>query len=82
VRPLRARHHERLRHVEHRGNGDEGHKRTIELHDEIEYQLIGAERDQINDLYRRGKLKDEARRRIERELDLRDAQLTNLRSSD
>jgi hypothetical protein len=32
---------------------------------------------QINDLYRLGKLKDEARRRIERELDLREAQLTN-----
>jgi CPA1 family monovalent cation:H+ antiporter len=41
--------------------------------------LIAAERQLINDLYRRGELKDEARRRIERELDLRDAHLTSLR---
>jgi hypothetical protein len=36
----------------------------------------------INDLYRRGELKDEARRRIERELDLRDAHLTSVRAED
>jgi CPA1 family monovalent cation:H+ antiporter len=50
--------------------------------DEIEYLLIAAERDLINDLYRRGELKDEARRRIERELDLRDAHLTSVRAED
>jgi CPA1 family monovalent cation:H+ antiporter len=82
VRPLRARHRERLRHVEHRIDGDDGHKQLIDLHDEIEFLLIAAERQQINDLYRRGKLKDEARRRIERELDLRDAQLTNVRAEE
>jgi len=82
VRPLRARHRERLRHVERRSDGDGGHKRLTELHDEIEYLLIAAERERINDLYRRGKLKDEARRRIERELDLRDAQLTNVRAEE
>ena len=49
------------------------------VNDEIEFLLIDAERQSINDLYRRGKLKDEARRRIERELDLRDAHLANLR---
>jgi hypothetical protein len=31
----------------------------------------------INDLFRSGKLKDEARREIERELDLREAHLIN-----
>jgi hypothetical protein len=41
--------------------------------------LIATEREQINNLYQEGKLKDEARRNIERELDLRDAQLTNVR---
>jgi len=45
--------------------------------DEIEYLLIAAERDLINDLYQLGELKDEARRRIERELDLREATLLN-----
>jgi len=82
VQPLRARHRDRLRNVEHRGDADGAHKRLIEAHDEIEYLLIAAERERINDLYRQGKLKDEARRRIERELDLRDAQLTNVRAED
>jgi monovalent cation/hydrogen antiporter len=36
----------------------------------------------VNDLYRDGKLKDEARRRIERELDLREAGLENLRAAE
>ena len=82
VRPLRTHHRDRLRQVELRGDGEDGHKRLTELHDEIEFLLIDAERQKINDLYRRGKLKDEARRRIERELDLRDAQLTNVRAEE
>ena len=82
VRPLRTRHRDRLGHVEYRGDGADGHKPLIELHDEIEFLVIAAERQKINELYRRGKLKDEARRRIERELDLRDAQLTNLRAEE
>jgi monovalent cation/hydrogen antiporter len=51
-----------------------------ELHDEIELQLIAAERQQINDLYQSEKLKDEARRGIERELDLHQAHLLNQRA--
>jgi hypothetical protein len=31
----------------------------------------------LNDLYRLGRIKNEARRRIERELDLREVQITN-----
>jgi Na+/H+ antiporter len=81
VRPLRARQHERLKHVEHR-SGDDGHKRLMQGGDEVEYLLIAAERDLINNLYRRGELKDDARRRIERELDLRDAHLTSVRAED
>jgi monovalent cation/hydrogen antiporter len=82
VQPLRTRLRDRLRHVEHRSDGDDGHKRLIESHDETEFLLIAAERQQINDLYRRGMLKDEARRRIERELDLREAQLTSVRAEE
>ena len=87
VRPLRARHRERLRHAEHRSEHEregesEEHQRLIEQHDEIEFMLIAAERQRINDLYRFGKLKDEARRRIERELDLREAQLANLQGKE
>src|ERR1700686_3663273 len=82
LRPLRARQRERLKHVEHRSDGDDGHKRLMQSGDEIEYLLIAAERDLINDLYRRGELTDDARRRIERELDLRDAHLTSVRAED
>ena len=80
VGPLRAHHRDRLKDVEYRGGDDDGHKELIGRRDEIEFLLIAAERDLINDLYRRGRLKDEARRRIERELDLHDAHLTNLRA--
>jgi len=79
VGPLHALHRDRLKQVEHRSDGDAAHRRLIQHHDEIELLLIGAERNTINDLYRDGQLKDEARRRIERELDLREAHLANLR---
>ena len=50
--------------------------------DDIELLLIAAERQHVNDLFRSGKLKDEARRRIERELDLREAQIANRRAEE
>ncbi|MEJ0036105.1 MAG: Na+/H+ antiporter [Gammaproteobacteria bacterium] len=79
LEPLRARHRERLRHVAQRGDGDEAHRKLLEAHDELEFSLIEAERQQINELYRIGDLQDEVRRRIERELDLREAHLNNVR---
>jgi monovalent cation/hydrogen antiporter len=79
---LRTRHQERLRHVTHRSEGNEAHDRLTELHHEIEMELIEAERKRINELYRRGELKDEARRRIERELDLREAHIMNVRGEE
>lgn len=82
VQPMRARHRERLDHVANRSDGEDSRKQLVELHDEVEYLLIATERQRINDLYRNGKLKDEARRRIERELDLREARLSNLRADD
>jgi CPA1 family monovalent cation:H+ antiporter len=77
VRPIRAEQRERLRHIENRTRGDESHRKQTEMHDEIEAKLIAAERQRINELYRAGKIIDEARRRIERELDLREAQLAS-----
>jgi hypothetical protein len=47
---------------------------------DVELLLLAAERDLINDLYRCGRLRNEPRRRIERELDLRDAYLPNSRN--
>jgi monovalent cation/hydrogen antiporter len=82
VRPLRARLRDRLRHVEHGSDGDGERRKHAELHDEIELQLITAERDSINALFGNGEIKDEARRRIERELDLREADLANQKSEE
>jgi Na+/H+ antiporter len=49
---------------------------------EIKKGLIDAERDFIYELLREGKITDEARRRIEYELDLEEASLANRRESD
>jgi monovalent cation/hydrogen antiporter len=82
VRPIRVAQSDRLKLVDHRNDGDARHKKLVDLGDEIELSLIDAERDFINNLYRDGELKDEQRRHIERELDLRDANLANLRSTE
>jgi monovalent cation/hydrogen antiporter len=77
IEAVRTQHRDRLVHFEDRDDGD--HKSHGDLHDEVERLLIAAERTRINDLFRSGKLKDEARRRIERELDLREAHLSSQR---
>jgi CPA1 family monovalent cation:H+ antiporter len=82
IGPILAHLRNRLKDVEHRKDGDAHHKKVAELGDEIELSLIEAERDLVNTLYRAGELKDEGRRRIERELDLRDTLLANLRSEE
>ena len=82
VRPLRALYRDRLRHVEHRNDSDARRKKLVDLGDEIEFSLIDAERNLINNLYRNGELKDEPRRRIEHQLDLHDAHLANLRAGE
>jgi hypothetical protein len=79
VQTIRAQHRDRLKHVDDQGDDDVTRKH-VELHDEVERLLIAAERTRINELFRNGKLKDEARRRIERELDLREAHLSNQQS--
>ena len=76
VQRLRTKHRERLRHFE-RGPEEENRRDLTALPDEIELLLIAAERERINELYRQGTLKDEARRRLERELDLREANLAS-----
>jgi monovalent cation/hydrogen antiporter len=72
---VRLLHQDRLKRLEERGNGDEAARKIGELHDELERFLIAAERARTIELYRGGELKDEARRRIERELDMREAHL-------
>jgi monovalent cation/hydrogen antiporter len=78
VAPVRRLYRERLRHVEHRGDGDETHAAWVRERDAVEYQLICTEREHINATYRDSDLKDDARRRVERELDLREAQLASV----
>ncbi|CAN2533687.1 Sodium,+potassium,+lithium+and+rubidium/H(+)+antiporter [Methylocapsa aurea] len=75
IEAVRAQHRDRLRHIEVRRNGDNVSKRLGELCDEVESHLIAAERMRVNELFRSGELKDEARRRIERELDMRETHL-------
>jgi monovalent cation/hydrogen antiporter len=79
VRPIRAHLHTRLMDVENRKDGNDHHRKLAELGDELELALIEAERGLVNTLYRTGELKDEGRRHIERELDLREAVLATLR---
>jgi monovalent cation/hydrogen antiporter len=67
---------ERLKHFE---PGAEAQENQQAPPDEIALLLITAERERVNELYRQGTLKDEARRRLERELDLREAGLANHR---
>jgi CPA1 family monovalent cation:H+ antiporter len=82
LRPIRSNHTDRLKHIKHRSDRDDSHRRHVELRDEIELLLLEAERQKINELFRSGKLKDEARRRIERELNVREAHLTNQRAEE
>jgi CPA1 family monovalent cation:H+ antiporter len=83
VHPLRVHQGEELENVEGRQGGREGHTGKIGAQrDAIALQLLNAERDAINDLYRDGALKDEPRRRLERDLDLREAELLQLRGEE
>ena len=82
VRRFRAEHRDRLRHFEHAPERGENHQYPLVRPDEIELLLIAAERQRINELFRQGTLKDEARRRLERELDLREANLANHQHED
>jgi CPA1 family monovalent cation:H+ antiporter len=77
-KPLHAHHLGRLRQVADRNETDAQKKKLIELNDDVELLLIDTERQTVNDFYRDGKLKDEARRRIEQELDLREARMRSL----
>jgi Na+/H+ antiporter len=82
VRPLRAAHAARLKHFEQAPEAAGNPQHPTVSPDEIELLLIGAERQRINELYRQGTLKDEPRRRLEREFDLREANLASHQHED
>jgi NhaP-type Na+/H+ or K+/H+ antiporter len=72
VNDIRAQYVDRLNRAE-LAEGDD--RVLIDLYDEIETSLIDTERKHIFGQLERGELIDEARRHIERELDLREAEL-------
>jgi monovalent cation/hydrogen antiporter len=76
LQSLRTTYREQLKHVESAG-GTERPEAAI-AHAGTLAQLLAIERDKMVTLYREGHLKDEPRRRIERDLDLREAALANL----
>jgi monovalent cation/hydrogen antiporter len=82
VQRVRTRQRERLGHFERAPEREENHHDLTGRPDEIELLLLTAERERINELYRQGTLKDEARRRLERELDLREADLAGHQHED
>jgi CPA1 family monovalent cation:H+ antiporter len=73
---LEAEHQQRLRHFLPEERRPAGHP-APSSHDSVELELLTAEREYINNLYRTGNLRDETRRRLERELDLREASLAS-----
>jgi CPA1 family monovalent cation:H+ antiporter len=75
VEPLRAYHYERLQQLEYKIGSGELNTQFARLSGELELLLIETERKHLYALLRSGQLKDDARRRIERELDLREVQL-------
>jgi monovalent cation/hydrogen antiporter len=74
VRRLRKRLQERLAHF---ATPADCSQEPITLADDIELLLISAERRRINELYRQGAVTDGTRRRLELDLDLREANLAN-----
>ena len=82
VEPMRVHHRNRLEDIERHNDGDERHKKLAELSDELELALIETERGLVNRLYLDDELKGDARRRIERELDLREALFANVHATE
>jgi CPA1 family monovalent cation:H+ antiporter len=79
VSPLRVRYAERLRHAAEPEASESRERSLTQAQCDIELLLIAAERQHVNERFTAGKLKDEARRHIERDLDLREAQILNKR---
>jgi Na+/H+ antiporter len=82
VETFRATHLFRLLPNEVLAGDAEPQGKLAKLRDEIDLELLSAERVTINDLYCDNKLTDEARRRLEKELDLREADVANSRDKE
>jgi CPA1 family monovalent cation:H+ antiporter len=75
VQPWRARQEQRISQLENaRDPGRDGYASADGLH-RVELELVAAERARLNSLLREGRITDEIRRRIERDLDLDEERL-------
>ncbi len=74
VAPLRTRHEDRLARLS-RQLGTAGEDRAVREISMLELELIAVERARIHELRESGALSDEARRRVERELDLEEVRI-------
>jgi Na+/H+ antiporter len=80
--PLRSYYGQRLRQLDDRGANRAKDNEIVPIADDLGLTLVEVEREVINELYRVGSLKDEARRQIERTLDLREADIINLHAEE
>jgi len=75
LQPWRARQEQRVHQLERaRDPGRDGYASDKRLH-RVELELVKAERTRLNELLREGRISDEIRRRIERDLDLDEERL-------
>ncbi len=72
IRHMRELQLDRLSQLERRRDRDSDGSRLAAKLDRVELGLIQTERDYINSLLREGRIGDDTRRRIERDLDLRE----------
>jgi monovalent cation/hydrogen antiporter len=79
VELLRTRHHHRMQQIP---QDLEGHHEWQRINGDLRLQLIQAERESLAQLLREGKLTDESRRRVERELDLEEEAIACMRRED
>jgi CPA1 family monovalent cation:H+ antiporter len=75
IGPLRAHHGGRLQRLVYRSGEDCAERRLADLGDALELEMVDAERRRLSELMCAGEVRDEARRHIERDLDLREARL-------
>jgi CPA1 family monovalent cation:H+ antiporter len=75
--PLQVRHDDRLRRLR-RHHESAGEDRAVRDGAAIELELITAERARMHELRDSGALSDEARRRLERELDLEEVRVLQI----
>ena len=79
VEDLEARHQQRMHQLP--TNTETGLERIRQAND-LKVELITAERDFLLQLLREGKLTDESRRRVERELDLEEESIARKRGGE